>query len=58
VIGGSLCLGQGALYHLVKLLKENLLIGFSPREGFFPSCPPTSGVFDLRVMVIGNCLMN
>ena len=52
VIGGSLCLGQGVLDHLVKILKEELLTGFSPRQGFFAGCPPTSSVFDLCVMVL------
>ena len=46
VIGGSLCLGQEVLVHLVKLLKEESLTGFC--LGY----PPTSSVCDLRVIVL------
>jgi len=31
MIGVSLFLGQGVLDHIVKILKEELLTGFSPR---------------------------
>ena len=47
-----MCLGQRVLDYLVKLLKEELLTGFSPRNGFYPGFPPTSGVPDRHVLLL------
>ena len=40
----SLCQSQESWNIFGKLLKEELLTGFSPREGFFLGCEPTFGV--------------
>jgi len=40
----NLCQDQESWNIYEKLLKKELPIGFSPREGFFPGCEPTSSV--------------
>jgi len=54
----SFCQGLKSWIISGKLLKEELLTGFSPREGFSPGCVPISGVRWFTCYCFYNYLMN